>query len=103
MAKAFDTSCPVSEFIPTSAIPDPHAVNIRCSVNDVERQNGQTGDMIFSVPYLVSYISKYFTLEEGDVILTGTPAGVGPVKDGDVIKGEIPGLAQFSFDVVQRK
>ena len=50
-----------------------------------------------------SYISQYFTLEEGDLILTGTPAGVGPVHSGDVIEGEIPGLVKISFPVVQRK
>ena len=58
--------------------------------------------MIFSVPYLISYISQYFTLEEGDVILTGTPAGVGPVKSGDVIHGSIPNLTDFTFKVTQR-
>jgi 2-keto-4-pentenoate hydratase/2-oxohepta-3-ene-1,7-dioic acid hydratase in catechol pathway len=54
------------------------------------------------VPHLISYISDYFTLEEGDLILTGTPAGVGPVKAGDTVVGEIPGLAKISFNVTQR-
>eukprot|EP00095_Tigriopus_kingsejongensis_P011592 maker-scaffold297_size217559-snap-gene-1.15 protein:Tk11592 transcript:maker-scaffold297_size217559-snap-gene-1.15-mRNA-1 annotation:"fumarylacetoacetate hydrolase domain-containing protein 1 homolog" len=103
MAKCFDTSCPVSAFIPTESIPDPHDVRLLCKVNDEERQNGHTGDMIFNVPYLISYISKYFTLNEGDLILTGTPAGVGPVSDGDLIHGEIPGVIKITFPVVQRK
>ena len=59
--------------------------------------------MIFNLPTLISYISQYFTLEEGDVILTGTPSGVGPVKHGDTITGGIPGIMEISFDVEQRK
>ena len=66
------------------------------------RQDGNTGDMIFNIPTLISYISNYFTLEEGDLILTGTPSGVGPVKDGDEITGEIPNLKKFKFSVVKR-
>ena len=57
---------------------------------------------IFSIPDLISYMSDYFTLEEGDLILTGTPSGVGPVRGGDVISCEIPGVTKFSFDVVNR-
>ncbi|XP_059083108.1 fumarylacetoacetate hydrolase domain-containing protein 1-like [Tigriopus californicus] len=102
MAKCFDTSCPVSNFIPKEQISDPHDVQLLCSVNDTERQNGHTKDMIFRVPYLISYISKYFTLNEGDLILTGTPAGVGPVKSGDVIQGEIPGVVKFTYKVTSR-
>lgn len=99
MAKCFDTACPISPFIPKSSIPDPHNVELWCDVNEEVRQRGNTKDMIFTVPYLVSYISQYFTLEPYDVILTGTPAGVGPVSSGDVIKGGIKDLLQFSFKV----
>jgi len=102
MAKMFDTSLPVSDFIPTSSIPDPANVNLWCKVNNELRQKGCTKDMIFSLPVLISYISQYFTLEEGDLILTGTPAGVGPVKSGDVITGGIPGVVDISFSVQQR-
>jgi len=102
MAKCFDTSCPVSSLIEKSAIPDPHSVSLWCDVNGVQRQRGNTKDMIFSVPFLISYISQYFTLEPNDVILTGTPEGVGPVKQGDVIQGGIKDLVQFSFKVEQR-
>ena len=52
---------------------------------------------------IAEYISQYFTLEEGDLILTGTPAGVGPCKEGDVIEGEIPGITHFKFPIVKRK
>ena len=63
---------------------------------------GSTADMIFRVPYLLSFISTYFTLQEGDVVLTGTPSGVGPVRDGDKIVGAIDGVADIAFSVVQR-
>jgi len=103
MAKCFDTSCPLGEFIPKEKLADPCDVQLRCSVNDQLRQDGHTKDMIFSVPTLISYISKFFTLEEGDLILTGTPKGVGPLKHGDIITGEIPDLASFKFNVIQRQ
>merc|ERR1712200_10053 len=102
MAKMFDTSLPVSDFIPASKIPDPSNVNLWCKVNEELRQEGCTKDMIFSLPFLLSYISQYFTLEEGDLILTGTPAGVGPVKAGDVISGGIPNVVEMSFTVELR-
>ena len=59
--------------------------------------------MIFSVPYLISYISKIFTLEAGDVILTGTPEGVGPVRPGQTISAGIDGVVEMTFPVVERK
>jgi acylpyruvate hydrolase len=74
LAKGFDTSCPVSAFIPSEKIMDPHNIELWCSVNGVARQRGSTKDMIFNVPTLLSYISTYFTLEPGDVVLTGTPS-----------------------------
>ena len=77
-------------------------MNLVCKVNGELRQNESTGLMIYKIPELISYISQYFTLEEGDVVLTGTPAGVGPVQDGDIIEGEIPGIVHFKFPVVQR-
>ena len=77
-------------------------MNLVCKVNGELRQNESTGKMIYRIPELISYISQYFTLEEGDVVLTGTPAGVGPVQDGDIIEGEISGIVHFKFPVVQR-
>jgi acylpyruvate hydrolase len=99
LAKGFDTSCPVSKFIPKTAIPDPHALEIWCKVNGNIRQKGNTKDMIFSIPYLISYISDYFTLEPYDVILTGTPAGVGHVGPGDKIEGGLTNLVDINFQV----
>ena len=103
LAKCFDTSCPISEFISKDVINDPQNISIVCKVNGELRQNDNTSKMIFRIPELISYISTYFTLEEGDLILTGTPAGVGPVKHGDVIEGEIPDIVHFKFPVIQRK
>jgi len=99
VSKGFDTSCPVSGFIPKSAIPDPHNANLWCNVNGVVRQKGNTKDMIFNIPHLISFISQYFTLEPNDVILTGTPAGVGPVKDGDLIEAGLDSVVKMSFKV----
>ncbi|KAI8997423.1 hypothetical protein BDB01DRAFT_846078 [Pilobolus umbonatus] len=84
-AKGFDTFSPISDFIPKEAIPDNSNVHLWLKVNDTFRQQGNTQDMIFNIPSLVEYVSSIMKLETGDVILTGTPAGVGPIKAGDVI------------------
>ncbi|HEX9080224.1 MAG TPA: fumarylacetoacetate hydrolase family protein [Desulfuromonadaceae bacterium] len=93
IAKGFDTSCPLSDFVPASAVADPHDLTLRLSVNGEERQNGTTAAMIHRVPQIISHISSIFTLEPGDVILTGTPSGVGPVRAGDVMEAGIAGVA----------
>jgi len=72
IAKGFDTACPLSDFAPATAVSDPQDLTIRLTLNGEERQNGSTGLMITPVAQLISYLSTIFTLEEGDVILTGT-------------------------------
>jgi acylpyruvate hydrolase len=99
IAKGFDTSCPVGHFIPKEAIADPNSLELWCKVNGDMRQNGNTKDMVFKIPQIISYISQYFTLETGDLILTGTPAGVGPVKPGDTIEAGLDQLTQMKFQV----
>ncbi len=99
IAKGFDTSCPVGCFIPKDKIPDPQNTELWLKVNGVVKQQGNTSDMIFSVPYLISLISEHFSLEPGDLVLTGTPEGVGPVKSGDVIECGIPNVTEMSFNV----
>jgi len=89
IAKGFDTFLPISEPIAKERIPDPHNINIWLSVNDQVKQQDNTELMLFRIPRLLSEISKVMTLQEGDLILTGTPKGVGPVKTGDVMKGGI--------------
>ncbi|TVY35327.1 putative hydrolase [Lachnellula occidentalis] len=86
IAKGFDTFLPVSEIIAKSAIPDPHKVELYLNVNGKSRQADSTELMLFRIPRILSDISKVMTLEKGDIILTGTPKGVGAVVPGDVIK-----------------
>ncbi|KAM9372488.1 oxaloacetate tautomerase FAHD1, mitochondrial [Phaethornis superciliosus] len=102
LAKAFRTSCPVSDFVPKEKIPDPHKLKIWLKVNGKLRQEGETSSMIFSVPYLISYISKIITLEEGDLILTGTPAGVGSVQAKDEIEAGISDVLSMRFKVAEQ-
>jgi len=85
IAKGFDTSCPLSDFVPAATVADPHALSLKLAVNGEGRQDGTSSAMIHRVPQIVAHISSIFTLESGDVILTGTPAGVGPVRAGDVM------------------
>jgi acylpyruvate hydrolase len=99
IAKGFDTSCPLSDFVPASAVADPHNLRLRLSVNGESRQDGTSADMIHRVPQIVSYISGIFTLEPGDVILTGTPAGVGKVEAGDVMEAEISTVGKLKVSV----
>jgi 2-keto-4-pentenoate hydratase/2-oxohepta-3-ene-1,7-dioic acid hydratase in catechol pathway len=96
-AKGFDTFCPVGPRVATDV--DWRALEVRCRVNGQERQHGRAADMQFSIPFLLSYISGIMTLEPGDLIATGTPAGVGPLRDGDVVEVEIPGVGILSNPV----
>lgn len=100
IAKGFDTSCPLSDFVPAATVADPQNLTIRLTVNGVERQNGSTGLMINPVAGIISYLSGIFTLEEGDVILTGTPAGVDRVVAGDRLEAEVAGVARIAVQVV---
>ena len=99
IAKGFDTACPLSRFTPAHEINDPHNLPIRLEVNDQLRQDGSTSMMIHNIPAIVSYMSGIFTLEPGDVILTGTPAGVGPLKSGDRVTAEIAGVGRLQVQV----
>ncbi len=100
--KSFDTFGPVGPVVvPASALPDPQSLKIQSRVNGEVKQSASTADMIFSVARLVSYISSMFTLEEGDLIATGTPSGVGALSEGDVVEGEIQGIGILSSPVVQ--
>lgn len=97
LAKGFDTSCPCGDFIDRKDLNIASSVNLWLKVNDQMRQNGHTRDMIFSIADLIAYISKYITLEHGDLVLTGTPAGVGPVRRGDKIEAGLIGENNFSY------
>jgi 2-keto-4-pentenoate hydratase/2-oxohepta-3-ene-1,7-dioic acid hydratase in catechol pathway len=99
IAKGFDTSCPLSDFVPAPAVADPHNLRLRLSVNGVLRQDGCSSDMLHRVPQIIAHVSAIFTLEPGDVILTGTPAGVGPVVAGDVMEAGIEGVARLTIHI----
>ena len=89
-AKSFDTFCPLGPCIETDL--DPSDLSIQTRVNGEIRQNGRTSDMVFPCDVLVEFITGVMTLLPGDVILTGTPAGVGPLKSGDTVEVEISGI-----------
>ncbi len=89
-AKGFDSFAPMGPWVAVGL--SPGALDVRCRVNGVERQHGNTADLIHPVPALVSFISHIMTLEPGDVIATGTPAGVGPVVPGDVVEIDVQGI-----------
>ena len=98
-SKGFDTFCPLGPWVETDF--DPADVMISCHVNDEMRQMASSRDMVFNVNQLIAYISSIMTLLPGDVILTGTPAGVGPLFPGDIVKVTIEGLGTLQNPVAQ--
>lgn len=99
IAKGFDTACPLSDFVEASDVSDPQNLQIRLTVNGEIRQDGNTSMMIHRIPAIICHMSGRFTLEPGDVILTGTPAGVSRIVSGDQIFAEIPGVAALRVTV----
>eukprot|EP00842_Homolaphlyctis_polyrhiza_P001046 jgi/Hompol1/1942/HPOL_001414-RA len=108
VAKGYDTFTPIGEYLPRSAIKDHHNLNLKLKIDDRIVQDGNTRDMIFKIPHLISYVSSIMRLEKGDVILTGTPEGVGPVEVGEVLEGTLSDgatsqiISSFKFPVVAR-
>lgn len=96
-AKGFDGFCPVGPVVETELAPTD--LRIACRVNGAIRQDGRTAQMVFDVPALVSYASRMMTLEPGDLLLTGTPSGVGPLVPGDRLEIEIEGIGVLACDV----
>jgi 2-keto-4-pentenoate hydratase/2-oxohepta-3-ene-1,7-dioic acid hydratase in catechol pathway len=96
-AKGFDTFCPVGPAVRPGL--DWRSLEVICRVNGAECQRARATEMHFSIPALVSFISGIMTLEPGDLIATGTPAGVGPLRSGDVVEVEIPGVGVLSNPV----
>lgn len=99
-AKGFDTSCPLGPYIALDL--DVSDLAVRARVDGEIRQDGRTSDLVHKVPDLVAYVSSIFTLLPGDVILTGTPAGVGPIDVGQRVEVEVEGIGAFSNPVVRR-
>ncbi|ASY56868.1 MULTISPECIES: fumarylacetoacetate hydrolase family protein [Sinorhizobium] len=99
-AKAFEHSAPISAIAPATAVGHPANGNIWLKVNGETRQQGDLAQMIWTVPEIIAELSRLFTLAPGDIIMTGTPAGVGAVERGDVITCGIDGIAALSVKVV---
>ncbi len=97
--KGFDTFCPVGPES-TGPLPALDRLGVVTRVNGAVRQQATTASMVFSIPFLLSYISQVMTLEPGDIVATGTPAGVGPLHPGDVVEVEITGLSRIANPVV---
>ncbi len=100
VAKAFARSAPVGELVPAAEIGHPSRGAITLAVDGELRQAGDLAQMIWKVSEIVAELSRYFTLAPGDVILTGTPAGVGPVRRGQVMEAVIEGVGQLRVEVV---
>jgi 2-keto-4-pentenoate hydratase/2-oxohepta-3-ene-1,7-dioic acid hydratase in catechol pathway len=100
-AKGFDTFCPLGPWVETEF--DPSDVRVTGIVNGELRQDGRTSQLVFDVPYLISYISRIMTLMPGDLVLTGTPAGVGPLVHGDSVEVTIEGLGTLRNSVIKRE
>jgi fumarylpyruvate hydrolase len=100
VAKAFERSAPISRIAPVSQCGHPQQGAIWLKVDGKIRQEGDLNQLIWKVPEVISYLSGYFTLNAGDLIMTGTPAGVGPVERGNVLHGHIDGIGELRTQVV---
>ena len=101
LPKGMDTFLPMGPWlIPADAIADPHDLELELKVNGETRQKSSTADMVFKIPQLIEYITRYITLEVGDIICTGTPEGTLPIVPGDLIEASITGLGTLSNTVI---
>ncbi|MCW8860118.1 MAG: fumarylacetoacetate hydrolase family protein [Deltaproteobacteria bacterium] len=89
IAKGFDTSCPLSDFVPADSVTNPNNIQLTLKINGQVRQQGTTAQMMRSVEEIIAEVSTFYTLEPGDIILTGTPAGVSRIQSGDQLEGTI--------------
>ena len=99
VGKAFESAAPCSEIVPASAIGHPAQGAVWLKVNGQERQKGDLNQLIWKVPEMIAYLSGLFELRPGDLIFSGTPAGVGPVKRGDVLHGGVDGVGELRVTV----
>lgn len=100
-AKAFEGAAPLGQWVPLGAATEPGGIGFRCLVNGELRQRGHGGDMLFPVPELIAHLSGIWTLVPGDLVFTGTPAGVGPLVPGDRVVLESEAIGTFAWDVVE--
>ena len=99
VGKAFESAAPCSEIVPVSAIGHPAQGAVWLKVNGEPRQKGDLNQLIWKVPEMIAYLSGLFELRAGDLIFSGTPAGVGPVKRGDVLHGGVDGVGELKVTV----
>ena len=99
LAKGFNGSAPISSFVAKSEFSDLQNLNFRLDVNGETRQQGNTSLMLFKIDYLISFVSRYFLLQQGDILFTGTPKGVGPVQVGDRLTAYLEDRNMLEFDV----
>jgi len=97
ISKGFDGAAPLGEFIPKSSAGDPGNIDFRLEINGMTVQQGNTSDMIFSINEIISYVSRFFTLKTGDLIFTGTPSGVGPLRRNDHLVAFIKDMPLLDF------
>ncbi|OCX54510.1 2-hydroxyhepta-2,4-diene-1,7-dioate isomerase [Mucilaginibacter sp. PPCGB 2223] len=97
LAKAFDNSAPISNFVPKDKFPDLYNLNFKLDINGQPRQVGSTRDLIFTFEKLIAFVSGYITLKKGDLIFTGTPAGVSKVSIGDHLEGYLENEKMLDF------
>lgn len=100
-AKAFDGANPLSHWLLPSAISDKHNISLQLTKNGEVKQSGNSNMMITSIPDLLAYASNFFTLQPGDVVMTGTPAGVGPLSRGDQLVADLNGVLQTITHVIE--
>ncbi|MFX0080323.1 MAG: fumarylacetoacetate hydrolase family protein [Candidatus Hodarchaeota archaeon] len=100
-SKNFDTFSVIGpRIVPLSEIKDPHNLNIELKVNEEVKQSSNTSYMIFKIPRLMEYISSFLMLEQGDIVATGTPNGVGPIQPGDIIEASIENIGKIRHEVI---
>jgi len=99
ISKGFNGSAPLSNFVPLSKFADVQNLNFHLHINGVQKQKGNSSDMIFKVNELIAYISKFFLLKKGDLIFTGTPVGVGPVHIGDKLEAFLENEKMLDFEI----
>jgi 2-keto-4-pentenoate hydratase/2-oxohepta-3-ene-1,7-dioic acid hydratase in catechol pathway len=99
IAKGFDTFAPISDAVEKTKVPYPMNLDLSLTINGVVKQHANTNEMIYSLERIISFISEVMTLEKGDLILTGTPEGVGEIQEGDVLEAHLGSLCSLTVDV----
>ena len=100
LSKGMDTFGAMSDPVPIGSVSDPQDLDLELTVNGEVRQSGNTSNMIFSLPFLVSYVTRYMTMESGDILITGTPEGVSEIRPGDTVVARISGVGTLTNRVV---